>query len=462
MILAGAGHAVHECTHECSNKPVEKGVAPVKPGEMPAWFVYSCPIFVDGLLVMAREKGIVCEIILFMVVVLVRYAEIALKGSNRPFFEEKLYQNLQRVLDLPPSRVKHFRTQFAIYPSPREFNRVLEDLRKVFGVAWYAPARTCRTSLGAIVQTGLEVAKANVKPGDTFAVRAQRADKALPFTSPDLERELGEAVRQATGAQVDLDDPDTTIYVSTSTEESYVYAEKFPGPGGLPVGTSGRVLSLLSGGPDSIASSYYLARRGAQVDFLHFHVFPNKDAVLDSKIIPIVSKLSKYTLSDQLYLSSYLPFEMQVLGLQVRDARYELVVFRRFMARIAEALAQKHGYQAIVLGDSLGQVASQTMENIAAVDEAVSIPVFRPLIGMDKVEIMDLVQEIGLLEEAIAPYKDCCSLITPKPVIKAYLPFVHTIEKDLNLSRVVEEMVDEVEVVAARLKIERGIPPSPP
>jgi len=322
-----------------------------------------------------------------------------------------------------------------------------------------------RTLSGPQRRTGEDVFAVVVDPHQVLrdrAIRAQRADKALPFTSPDLERELGEAVRQATGAQVDLDDPDTTIYVSTSTEESYVYAEKLPGPGGLPVGTSGRVLSLLSGGPDSIASSYYLARRGAQVDFLHFHVFPNKDSVLDSKIIPIVSKLSKYTLSDQLYLSSYLPFEMQVLGLQVRDARYELVVFRRLMARIAEALAQKHGYQAIVLGDSLGQVASQTMENIAAVDEAVSIPVFRPLIGMDKVEIMDLVQEIGLLEEAISPYKDCCSLITPKPVIKAYLPFVHTIEKDLNLSRVVEEMVDEVEVVAARVKVERGIPPSPP
>jgi thiamine biosynthesis protein ThiI len=138
---------------------------------------------------------------------------------------------------------------------------------------------------------------------------------------------------------------------------------------------------------------------------------------------------------------------MHMLGQPIREAGYELVIFRRVMARVAAALAQKHDYQAIVLGDSLGQVASQTMENMVAVDEAVSIPIFRPLVGMDKVEIMDKVREMGLFEEAAAPYKDCCSIIAPKPVIKAYLPFVHTIEKDLNISTVVDEMVEQVEKV---------------
>lgn len=382
-----------------------------------------------------------------MTVILVRYAEIALKGSNRPLFEAQLRENMLRRLNFPPSKVKHHHTQFAIYPSREEVNAAMEALKRVFGIAWYAAAQTCETSLSEIIQTGLEVAKDKIKPNLTFAIRAQRSEKNLPFTSVDIERELGEAVRQATGAQVDLNDPEKVVYVSASTEGAYVYTEKIPGPGGLPVGTSGRVLSLLSGGTDSIVSSYYLARRGAQVDLLHFHVFPDKQDVLDSKINRIVSKLSEYTFSEVLYLSSYLPFDMHMLGNPIREPGYELVIFRRVMARVAAALAQKYDYQAIVLGDSLGQVASQTMENMVAVDEAVSIPIFRPLVGMDKVEIMNKVREMGLFEEAAAPYKDCCSIIAPNPVIKAYLPFVHTIEKDLNITAVVDEMVDQVEKV---------------
>jgi thiamine biosynthesis protein ThiI len=382
-----------------------------------------------------------------MTVILVRYAEIALKGSNRPLFEAQLQENMLRRLNFPPAKVKRYHTQFAIYPSREEVNAVLENLKRVFGIAWYAAAQTCETSLSAIIETGLEVAKDRIRPDHSFAIRAQRSEKNLPFTSVDIERELGDAVRQATGAQVDLEDPEKVVYVSASTEGSYIYTEKIPGPGGLPVGSSGKVLSLLSGGTDSIVSSYYLARRGAQVDFLHFHVFPDKQAVLDSKIERIASKLAEYTFSNYLYLSSYLPFDMHILANPIREAGYELVIFRRVMVMVAAALAQKHDYQAIVLGDSLGQVASQTMENMVAVDEAVSIPIFRPLVGMDKVEIMDKVREMGLFEEAAAPYKDCCSIIAPNPVIKAYLPFVHTIERDLNINTVVNEMVDQVEKV---------------
>lgn len=383
-----------------------------------------------------------------MTVILVRYAEIALKGSNRRLFEEQLRENILRSLNLPPSKVKHFHTQFAIHPAGEDVNAVMEGLKKVFGIAWYAAAQTCETSLNAIIETGLEVAQKQIKSGHRFAIRAQRSEKNLPFTSVDIERKLGDAVRRSTGAQVDLGDPEKVVYVSASTEGAYIYSEKIPGPGGLPVGTSGKVLSLLSGGTDSIVSSYYLARRGAQVDFLHFHVFPGKDAVLGSKIERIASKLSAYTFSKHLYLSSYLPFDMHMLGHPIREAGYELVIFRRVMARVAAALAQKHDYQAIVLGDSLGQVASQTMENMVAVNDAVSMPIFRPLVGMDKVEIMDQVREMGLFEEATEPYKDCCSIIAPNPVIKAYLPFVYTIEKDLDISTVVDEMVDQVEQIS--------------
>jgi thiamine biosynthesis protein ThiI len=265
-----------------------------------------------------------------------------------------------------------------------------------------------------------------------------------------VEREAGEEVQKATGAGVDLSHPDVTIYAAAAQEGTYVFTEKIPGPGGLPVGTSGKALALLSGGFDSIAAAYYLAKRGAQVDFLHFHAFPNAAQVLESKIADITGKLSAWTQSERLYLASYFPFESRVWELDAREQRYELVVFRRLMARTAEALCRKLGYQAIILGDSLGQVASQTMENIAAVDEVVTMPVFRPLIGMDKVEVVQFVRGLGLYDEATADYKDCCSIIARNPAIKAHMPSVHALEEKLGMDSLVAEMVGIVEGVEVK------------
>ena len=380
-------------------------------------------------------------------VILVRYAEIALKGDNRPFFEAQLRTNLQLALGFPAEKVKQFHTQYAVYPGKGEMEAALARIGKVFGVAWYAPAKTCASTLDAIVKAGESLASAWIDPKKTFAVRAQRSDKSLPFTSVDVERALGGAVIDATGAAVNLGDPQQVLYISVSVEGSYLYTEKHPGPGGLPVGSSGKVLSLISGGIDSILASYLVAKRGAQVDYLHFHIFPDKSQVLASKIPAIANQLAAYCLSQDLYLSSYLPFESRALGLKKDDVGYELVLFRRVMVRVAAALAERHGYQALVVGDSLGQVASQTMENIIAVDEAVSMPVFRPLIGMDKVEVIDQVKSIGLFREATARYKDCCSIIAPHPVTRAYLPIVRRIERDRGLAQVVREMAEQVEVV---------------
>lgn len=380
-------------------------------------------------------------------VILVRYAEIALKGDNRPIFEAQLKSNLENMLGFPPEKVSQFHTQYAIHPDEGEMAAALERMRRVFGVAWYAPAQTCASALADIIETGERIARAKFEPGKNFAVRAQRSDKALPFTSVDIERALGEAVIRATGAAVNLSEPEQVIYVSASSEGSYIYTEKIPGPGGLPVGTSGKALSLISGGIDSILASYLMAKRGAQIDYLHFHVFPDKNQVLESKIPGLTRALAAYTLSDRLYLSSYLPFERRALSLEKDDRGYELVLFRRVMVRVAASLARRRGYQALVLGDSLGQVASQTMENIVAVDDAVSIPVFRPLIGMDKREVIDLVKDLGLLRQATARYKDCCSIISPHPVTKAYLPVVHKIEKKLTIFQIVKEMAAQLEMV---------------
>jgi thiamine biosynthesis protein ThiI len=381
-------------------------------------------------------------------VILVRYAEIALKGANRHIFERQLRDNIRDALALPRGAVRQQQAQILVTVPDGQKHGVLEKLGHVFGIAWYTDARICPNTMEGMSRAAVEAARGKIDASKRFAIRANRSEKRLPFTSIDMGRQVGEAVRTETGASVDLDHPDVAIYVDAGTEQAYVYSQRYPGPGGLPVGTSGKVLSLLSGGPDSIASSYLLAKRGAQVDYLHFHVFPGTRPVLESKMVPIATRLSTYTLSRYMFLSSYLPFEMRVLGLTGKDQAYELIVFRRLMARVAEAFGTRHGYQAIVLGDSLGQVASQTMENIVAVDEAVSLPVFRPLIGMDKIEILDLVQDIGLFDVAAARYKDCCSLIAPNPVIKAYLPRVHGLEERLDIEKIVDSVVDGIEPVA--------------
>jgi tRNA uracil 4-sulfurtransferase len=379
-----------------------------------------------------------------MTKIIVRYAEIALKGSNRHIFVRQLKNNIVRILGVSPRAVRHHHHQFVVRVRDSETDQMLNKLRKVFGIAWFAPTHTCPSNMEDIIQTGRDVAMRIIDPSKTFAIRAQRPDKSLPFTSVDIERQLGEAVRTMSGATVDLGNPDITIYVTAFSETTYIYTEKVPGPGGLPVYTSGKVLSLLSGGLDSIAASFNMAKRGAEVDFLHFHVFPTHLPVLESPISKIVSKLSTSTLSKYLYLASYIPFEVHMLDLNRADAKYELVVFRRLMARVAERLAEKHDYQALVLGDSLGQVASQTLENMVAVDKAVSIPVFRPLIGSDKKDIMKLVQNIGLFKEANAPYKDCCSLLSPNPVLETSIERVDDLERKLDMDTICKEILASI------------------
>lgn len=377
-----------------------------------------------------------------MTVFLIRYAEIALKGHNRGRFQRQLGENIRRTLDLDETRLQHYHAQFILPAAPEEVQPFMEGLRNVFGVAWFAPTQACAKGMPDMTEAGVQAARSAIQPGMSFRIRANKADHSLPFSSVDIERQVGAAVLEATGASVDLENPDAVVYVDAAVEGAYVYTEKIPGPGGLPVGTSGKVLSLISGGFDSIAASYLLAKRGAQVDYLHFHVYPEHAPVLDSKIAEIVRTLSRYTFSEQLFLCSYLPFEMRALDLKDGDERYEVVAFRRMMLQVAEALALKHGYQAIVVGDSLGQVASQTLENIVSVQDAVSIPVFRPLIGMDKVEITQLVREVGLFEAAAEEYKDCCAIIAAHPVIKAYLPTVQALDRKLQMQAIVAETLE--------------------
>jgi thiamine biosynthesis protein ThiI len=378
-----------------------------------------------------------------MVKIIVRYAEIGLKGKNRSVFENQLVKNIIRSLNLNRSQVQLRQKQIILTVKSNLINQSIVKLQQVFGIAWFAPVYETATNLEEISKIAVKLAEKS----RSFAVRATRADKNLPFTSQDIAVKVGDRVRKAVNAKVDLKNPQTTIYITANSDKTYLYSEKIPGPGGLPVGTSGKVLSLLSGGFDSIISSYLMAKRGAQVDFLHFHVFPDSAKVLTTKIKTIVDRLSQSTFSEKLFLAGYSPFQMAVLGLKTRQAKYELVVFRRLMVKVAEKLAQKYNYQALVLGDSLGQVASQTMDNIIAVDQAVEIPIFRPLIGLDKIEIIDLVKKLNLEKTTNLPYKDCCSIISTHPATKANPEKIRLIEKNINSDKIISAIVKNISLV---------------
>ncbi len=385
-----------------------------------------------------------------MQVILIRYGEIGTKKGTRHIFEAQLRRNIMKALNLPKDRVKLYRAQFVVTASDDEIPDFIENLKHVFGIAWYAPATVCESKFDIICETAIEMGINTIKPGDTFGVKAKRSHKLLPFSSLDLQQTIGEAIGKATKAPVNLSAPDVQVAIAASKEGTYIYSKRIQGAKGLPVGTSGKVLSLLSGGFDSIASSYLLAKRGAEVDYLHFHIFMDKSNVLNTKIGDIVQGLDTPTQAKKLFVSSYGPFEMKVLNLDKISQRYETVIFRRLMARVGESLALKFGYQLLLFGDSLGQVASQTMENMIAVDDAVKMPIFRPLVGYDKSEVVELVRHIGLFDAAVAEYKDCCSILSPDPIKKADLDIARQIEQQIGIDEIVEEMVNAVEEVDIR------------
>lgn len=380
---------------------------------------------------------------------IIRYAEIALKGQNRRDFERRLAGNIRQRLGLERSQVTLQRDQIVIEVPAENVAEAKARLATVFGVAWFAEVARSKNELEVIKQTAYEVAGGLLNPETSFGVQTRRSDKRVPFTSRQVNELVGAHLQAETGAPVDLSHPDVRVNIAVKRSGAYIFAKRHRGPGGLPVGTNGRVLSLLSGGFDSIASSYLLAKRGARVDYLHFHVFPTSEGVLNTKMPDLWSHLSRYTLSQRVYLADYTPFQMAALDLPAALQRHELVTFRRLMVRVGERLAAEHGYDGLVLGDSLGQVASQTMENISAVDRAVELPIFRPLIGMDKVEIVNLVGSIGLEEVAAAGYKDCCSIIARHPSTRANMDKVRAVEEWIDAERVVERIASSVEIVPA-------------
>ena len=376
----------------------------------------------------------------------VHYQEIALKGKNRPWFLKRLVRNLRRaVADLDVTEIKTVMGRIEVVLGPTaEPAAVGERIRTVFGVANYSYAGRAPQDLDAIAAAILQ--DLGDRTCASFRVSARRADKRFPMLSPEIEREIGGRIHEARGWKVDLTHPELTIHIQMLTRDAFYYFGKEGGSGGLPTGTAGRVTCLLSGGIDSPVAAWRMMKRGCDVTFVHFHSYPILSRASQEKARQLVELLTRYQQKSRLYLVPFGDIQQQVLLTVPGPMR--VVVYRRLMLKIAERIARSRRAQALITGDAVGQVASQTLENLAVVGHVATLPLFRPLIGMDKEEIVDDARRLGTYPVSIIPDQDCCTLFTPRnPQTKSRLHEIERAEALLHIDELVEKAVAEAEVV---------------
>jgi thiamine biosynthesis protein ThiI len=374
--------------------------------------------------------------------IVIHYQEIALKGKNRPWFMRRLVRNLREAvgdLDVRAVRGLMGRIEMVLGPGTTREDAG-ERIRRSFGVANFSYARRAPLDLDALAEAILgDLADRSCS---SFRVSVRRADKRFPLTSPQVERELGGRIKAARNWKVDLEDAELEIHVEMLAHEAFYFFGKERGPGGLPTGTAGRVACLLSGGIDSPVAAYRMMKRGCSVTFVHFHSYPILSRASQEKACDLVTLLTRWQHRSRLYLVAFGDIQQQVV-LAV-PAPMRVVVYRRLMLRIAERIARARGAQALVTGDVVGQVASQTLENLAVVGSAATLPLFRPLVGMDKQEITAHAVQIGTYPISIVPDQDCCTLFTPRnPQTRARLEAIEAAETALPIEELVERAVRE-------------------
>ncbi len=374
--------------------------------------------------------------------IVVHYQEIALKGKNRPWFLGRLVRNLKRALsDLDVIAVRALMGRIEIQLGPgttREAAR--ERVRRTFGIANYSFAK--RTALDLDIIAGAILDDLGDRTCNSFRVSVKRADKRFPMTSPQVEGEIGGRVKQTRGWKVDLDEAELTIHVELLTNEAFYFFGKERGAGGLPTGTAGRVTCLLSGGIDSPVAAHRMLKRGCAATFVHFHSYPILSRASIEKARELVRLLTMWQQRSRLYLVAFGDIQQQVVLAVPGPMR--VIVYRRLMLRIAETIARARGAKALVTGEVVGQVASQTLENLQVIGSVATLPVFRPLIGMDKEEIMDEARRLGTYPISIVPDQDCCTLFTPRnPQTRGRLEQVEAAERALPIDDIVSRAAAE-------------------
>ena len=377
--------------------------------------------------------------------VVVHYKELALKGKNRPWFIQLLVRNLKVALaGLHVAAVRSIMGRIELeLGDATPWNEVRDRLSRVFGIANFSLASRGPHDFAQLAAAIL--ADLGDRQTTSFRVSATRADKRLPFTSPQVEREVGGLIKEAKGWHVDLDRPAFTIHIEMLPEHAFYFFGKEPGAGGMPTGTGGRVACLLSGGIDSPVAAYRMMRRGCSVLLIHFHSYPILSRASQEKVREIAALLTRYQLKSRLVLVPFGDLQQQVV-LSVAPAM-RVVIYRRLMLRIAERLARKAHARALVTGEVIGQVASQTLDNMTAIAQATELEILRPLVGMDKDEITAEAERIGTYPISVIPDQDCCTLFTPRhPVTRARLSDVEQAEQALPIDEMVSSAVAAIAV----------------
>jgi len=380
-----------------------------------------------------------------MTSIVVHYQEIALKGKNRPWFLAKLVRNIrQAVSDLDVASVRALMGRIEVVLGPSAVPEVVgERIRRTFGIANFSYAGRTALDLDGIAAAVLK--DLGDRTCESFRVSVKRADKRFPLTSPQAEREIGGRIKNARGWRVDLDHAELVIHVELLTDQAFYFFGKEKGAGGLPTGTAGRVVCLLSGGIDSPVAAHRMMKRGCAVTFVHFHSYPILSRASQEKARELVRLLTTWQQRSRLYLVPFGDIQQQVVLTVPGPMR--VVVYRRLMLRIAERIAMMRQAQALVTGDVVGQVASQTLENLAVVGSVATLPLFRPLIGMDKDEITAEAQRLGTYPISIIPDQDCCTLFTPRnPQTRARLADIEAAEQALQIDELAAHAVQEAAV----------------
>ncbi len=381
-------------------------------------------------------------------IILIKNGELALKGLNRCNFEDILIKNMRRRLkELGAFTIR--KAQSTIYVEPQsddfDFEEALARVGRVFGIAGYSRACVCEKDMADILARSVEYLKESLENIRTFKVEAKRADKHFPLTSPEICRELGATLLKAfPHLKVDVHNPDKTVFVEIRDFSAYVRAEQISGAGGLPVGTAGTASILISGGIDSPVAAWTMAKRGLRLNAIHFASPPYTSPRAELKVRTLLSKVSRYSGCINLAIVPFTEIQDKIAELCPED--YFTLIMRRMMMRIAQKIAQNSGSLALITGESLGQVASQTLPALVTTDNVVDMPVLRPLIGMDKEEIVSISRKIDTFETSILPYEDCCTVFTPKhPKTRPTIELCEQAEAALNIEELCERAIAATE-----------------
>ena len=372
------------------------------------------------------------------------YHEIILKGKNRPFFEKRLVKNVGNALKgLPYGSIRRISGRVLVKlsaDSPVE--QIGARLQKVFGLVYCCPAWLSVQDLEVLQEDLWKLV--SQRKFETFKIDARRANKKYPLSSQQINERLGDVIRTRSGQTVRLEGPELTCYVDIVENYAFLYFRKLKGVNGLPVSSSGKVVVLISGGIDSPVAAFKVLKRGCRAIFVHFHSLPHTTPESLEKVRQLVSILTEYQYRSKIYMIPFADLQRQVVAFTPAETR--VILYRRLMMRLAEEIARREGAHALVTGESIGQVASQTLENLRVVSEATHLPILRPLIGEDKEEIIAVARRIGTFSISILPHEDCCSLFVPRhPETRAKLDGIQRIESRLEINPMVQEALNQMQ-----------------